>query len=69
MKHEELIKRIIAESHEPWMDEEDKEFFNAEFMSLLGAQLESEIEAALANGFTEETYENTLRAMIKIVQK
>lgn len=65
MKHEQLVKRILTELHEQWMDDFDKAEFDAEIMRLFGAQLDSDIDNGIANGYTEEQQEGIVRSLFR----
>lgn len=69
MKHEALAKRMFAELHEPWMDNFDKAEFDAEMMRQFGAQIDADIDAGVANGFTEEQQECIARSLLRVMRK
>ncbi len=69
MKHELLVKRMLTELHEPWMDDTDKSEFDAEVMRQFGAQLDSDIETGISNGFTEEQQEGIARSLLRTMRK
>lgn len=69
MKHEKLARRLFAELHEFWMDDQDKAEFDAEMMRLFGAQLDIDIEAGIANGFTDEQQENMARSLLRAMKE
>lgn len=54
MKHETLWKSILSELHADWMDEADKAFFDNGMTEQYGAEFDANIDAGLANGYTEE---------------
>jgi hypothetical protein len=68
MKHEKTIKRILAELHKPWMDESDKEQFDAEMIRQFGKQLDADIETGIANGYTAEQQAAAVLAMFRLMQ-
>lgn len=69
MKHELLVKRMLTELHEPWMDDQDKAEFDAEVMRLFGAQLDADIDAGIANGFTESQQEGIVSSLWRALKK
>lgn len=68
MKHKELLERVCAELHEPWMDQQDKELMNSELMRKFGAQFEKDIETGIANGYTVEQQEALVRSIFMVTK-
>lgn len=69
MKHEQLVRRMLAELHESWMDEQDKADFDAEMIRQFGAQLDADIDTGIASGFTGEQQECIVRALFRAMRR
>jgi hypothetical protein len=63
MKHEAMIRRLLADLHESWMDGRDREAFGTELLRTFGAQLDADIEAGVSNGYSEEQQEAIVRTL------
>jgi len=65
MNNHELMKRILKEFHESWMDDEDKEYFDAEIIKNFGAQIDADIDAVIANGYTVQQQDEIVRSLFR----
>lgn len=69
MKHEQLVKRILTELHEPLMEDSDKAEFDSEMMRQFSTQLDSDIDTGISNGFTEEQQEKIVRSLFRMMRE
>jgi len=67
MKHATAIASLLAEFHEPWMDEEDKVALNAALLEAVGRTpeaLDAEMETGIRNGIPLEQQMALARLLI-----
>jgi hypothetical protein len=69
MKHEQTIRRLIAELHQPWMNDADKSEFDAMMIEKFGDKLDADIEAGIANGYTIDQQAEIVRNIFKELSK